>query len=236
MITPPDLLPAEKLLRKTTLMSQALAMVADISISTPKAKFDIPKLRPPMQQIGSSCVGFSLTNYLNTDTPRPFYNLGSDFAVELWKWAKKYDNDPDTDPADPGDGTDVGAAGKRLKKLGYITKSAPFGIIYERELRKHILEVGPTVIAIPWFNGFDIPTDGTKGHGLIKLSGSMVGGHAILCYWFEKNRYWLYQTWKGYGPYDKYGQIVEISAKDMKRLFNKGGYAMKMEKNPNKQM
>jgi hypothetical protein len=51
------------------------------------------------------------------------------------------------------------------------------------ELRNCILETGPFVIGIPWFEGFDNP----DSHGLVQPTGNIRGGHALEVNGYNKN-------------------------------------------------
>ena len=222
----PPVSPLVKFVRKTTPLSRAREFIAGLA---PKKIVPTlagpPKLRNSLGQgrLGA-CVGFAFTHFLNTNVVT-WYSYGYDYAVDLWEWAKDHDGIAGNED-DPSGGTYVWVAQRKLRKEGIISTS-PF-IVNEKDLREHLLTIGPAVLSIPWYSGFDVPTQGNGSRGLIKLSGSVRGGHAILVYWFNQktNRYWLQQSWTGYAPFDKYNQIVEMSASDMRKLLNRGGFAL----------
>lgn len=195
-----------------------------------------PKLGSPGNQIiGGDCVGQSIRNYLNC-SPHP-YNLPVDFGIDLWKWAKSHDGDPDTDPKNNDDGTYVVTGLKRLKQLKYIEPSFNSKALYlEKDLRVHLQIKGPAILSLEWYDDFDVPTQGSRGHGFIELWDDSVlrGGHALIDFWYDErlDRHWLYQAWQGYSPYDIYGQIVEMPQASMKRLFNRGAWAIAPVKFP----
>jgi len=234
--TPPPVSPEYLMVRKTTALSRAVELMADAApLSAVPTSKHIPKphLRAPLAQEGGSCTGFSFTNWLNTDTEKPWYNESNDLALQIYAWARDHDDIKSND-GNPEEGTYTWMVEKRLRQLKYIDQTDNSFVQYEKDLRKQIQTVGPVVLSMLWYSGFDVPDD----NGGIHLAGEIRGGHAILCFWFEPAsnglpaRYYLFQSWKGYAPYDKFGQIVWIPASDMRRLLNRGGYGLAPTKNP----
>lgn len=239
---PPPLMPVGSLTRKTTALSRATAMLADPAPIGLKAKVGRPEHRASLSQGDKgACVGFSYANWLNMSNPKPWYNVKYDFALDLYRWARDHDMWPDND-GDDAQGTNPYDAERRLHQLKYTEPATRSAYLpYEKDLRKQILTVGPAVLALDWYSGFDVP----DANGGIHLNGYVRGGHAIPVFWFEPKgkvkingktvtlpaRYYLLQSWSGYGPYDKWGQVVWMPAADMRRVLNRGGTASAPIKN-----
>jgi len=236
---PPPVQSRESLgLRKTTALSRALSLLQDPAPVGLRPNHARPRHRTSLPQGNmGACVGFSFANLLNMDTPSPWYDVDAQFAIDLYRWARDHDLWTDNDGDDQA-GTNTFEATRRLYQLKYASNHPINGEIYlpfERDLRRYVLQTGPCVVALDWYSGMDSPDE----NGGIHLSGYVRGGHAICTFWFAPKgevkmpdgravelpaRYYMLQSWGGYPPFDRWGQVVWISAGDMRRLLNRGGY------------
>jgi hypothetical protein len=120
----------------------------------------------------SQCVAYAGLNYLadgpvrHPDKPDPIIA-----PATLYKECQAIDGYPL-----PHDGTTVRALAKVLKQRGLISgyywgKSTTL----TTQVLPYLLEVGPLVIGIRWYEGM-MKTD---AKGLIKPTGQLLGGHAV---------------------------------------------------------
>lgn len=121
-----------------------------------------------------ACVGFAWVGELLTQpvAPKvqPTEKLGNALASSYYKRAQKIDQWPGEDY----EGTSVLAGAKVMKEKGHIESYRwCFGI---EDVRDALLTTGPVVIGIPWKSGMYSTGKG----GLVKVSGSNVGGHALV--------------------------------------------------------
>jgi hypothetical protein len=121
---------------------------------------------------GNATVGALLCQPFNStlsDSQRA--SLNEDLAVQIYSAATKTDPIPGSyPPRDTGsDGLDVA---KAATAMGYIS-----GYTHAFSLSDALaaLTIGPIIIGIHWYEGFDDP-DGT---GLVKISGRVRGGHEV---------------------------------------------------------
>lgn len=115
------------------------------------------------------CVGYSWAHWLE-DGPTTQPGAGPIIAPEtIYKEAQAIDEWPGTNY----EGTSVRAGADYLQAQGFI-KEYRWGTSLD-DLRLAILEAGPAVIGISWYEDMFYPT--TKG--VIRVSGNLAGGHAI---------------------------------------------------------
>jgi len=169
-----------------------------------------------------TCVGFSMTHEL---IARPCVVKGVDgkFAREQVYWeAQKID--PWDGGSYPGasptyEGTSVLAGVKMLRKLGYIQQYRwCFGL---EDLVMAVGYKGPAILGVNWYQGmFD-----TLPCGHIHVTGSVAGGHAILCKGVSvKNKtFTLHNSW---GSSWGNGGDALISWDEMERLLYEQGEAV----------
>ncbi len=173
-----------------------------------------------------ACTGFGTTNELRFN-PVPVRKadgklLDAMFAREHIYWeAQKAD--PWPGGAYPGatpfyEGTSVISAVKRMAGLGFYTEYRwAFG---EADLALAVSNVGPAVLGLNWYQGMFKPNQ----MGYIKPTGSVQGGHCILCIGYDAERkfYTLYNSW---GPsWGKKG-TCKVSKADMTKLLKDNGEA-----------
>lgn len=226
---PPPVDALDMHVRSTNAIGRLFALARDTApVSAIKQTVTV-SIKPALGQ-GSTggCVGFAFTHWLNAKWTGggPAYNKRSDFALQLYR-ANRDTDDSTSNDGDDSAGTYPFHAEQVLKSWGYLASVDRQDIALEKNLRSHLLTVGPVALSIAWYTGFDVP----DANGGIHLGGTIRGGHEILCYSFAEktkslpSRYLLEQSWAGYAPYDKFNQLVWISAADMRRLLNRGGWA-----------
>jgi hypothetical protein len=120
-----------------------------------------------------ACVGFGWTAELLAKPFAPLVQpskaVGENKALEIYRAAKGIDEWEGEDYS----GTSVLAGAKVVKNSGYIGGYRwCFGI---EDVRDAVLNVGPVVIGIPWYEDMYH----TLPSGLVKVGGKVVGGHCI---------------------------------------------------------
>lgn len=125
-----------------------------------------------------SCTGNAKTGQLGSDPFFPVLPAGhpaldETFARDtMYHWATVLDGYPGTwKPDDTGsDGTAVSQGSKQLGfESGYTHATTV-------QAMADALQHGPVIIGINWYEGFDNP----DSSGLVKISGSVRGGHEIV--------------------------------------------------------
>lgn len=139
---------------------------------------------------GNATVGALLCQPFNAtlnDSQRA--SLDEQLAVQIYSAATKTDPIPGSyPPNDTGsDGVDVA---KAAKALGYI-----HGYTHAFTLQDALtaLSIGPIIIGIHWYEGFDDP-DGT---GMVKIAGRVRGGHEVCLDQIDVDdkTVWLRNSW-----------------------------------------
>lgn len=127
-----------------------------------------------------ACVGYAWTNKLlakpsTVKLPQP----SNDFALNLYRSAQKIDEWE----GEAYEGTSVLAGAKVLKLGGFVSEYRwAFGV---EDVLDALAFVGPVVLGVPWFDSMYSTGPG----GLVRVSGSQVGGHAILATGFGVRRF-----------------------------------------------
>lgn len=118
---------------------------------------------------------------------------------------------------DPEAGTTVRAGAKLLKKLGFIERYHWAHKSIDA-LIHWLLEVGPAVIGVNWYEGMDEPTNGVDIHP----TGKLRGGHGILADGVDKadGVIRLRQSW---GPDVGTNGHLHIAIDDVKQLMREDG-------------
>ena len=116
------------------------------------------------------------------------------------------------------DGSTVLGAMKALRDLGFVHGYHwCFGLA---DVLKSLSNLGPVEVGLNWYSGFDKP----DANGLVKVKGSMRGGHAfeLLGVDVEKKRVWAINSW---GPdWGVKGRFC-FSWDDLDRLLHEDGEA-----------
>ena len=123
------------------------------------------------QQSSSACVGFSFAKWIEDG---PVTHKGIAPIIDpylIYDEAQKLDPWKHT----PHEGTDVRSGAKYLQSIGAISS---YQWAWDLQTMINcVLMNGPVVIGVNWYNGMFTP----NSEGLIKLSGNLEGGHAIVC-------------------------------------------------------
>jgi hypothetical protein len=136
----------------------------------------------------SACVGHAWYNWLGASPVRQVPLLPNG----LYELARHYDEWEGEDY----DGTSVRGAAKVLKLTGHVVE-----YVWEWQLdpiANYLLEQGPVVLGVNWYGGMYNPDK----NGLIKPTGRVLGGHAVLAYGIniKKELVWIRNSWgKGWG-------------------------------------
>jgi len=173
-----------------------------------------------------ACVGFGIAHELAA-RPSEVKSLTNKFAREKIYWeAQKIDPWPGGayPGARPGyEGTSVLAGVKVAQKLGYFD-SYYWGFSLN-DLALGVGYRGPAVLGISWMEGmYD-----TDKKGFIHVTGSVAGGHCILCRGInvKKNYFLLRNSWgKNWGI----DGDCKVSFLDMEKLLKDNGEAVFFEK------
>lgn len=168
-----------------------------------------------------SCTGHAVAHEL-ISAPKKVQGIDHEFAKKKIYWeAQKIDPFPGGSYPNASpfmEGSTVLSAVKVAQRLGYITEYRwAFGI---DDLILAVGHLGPVILGIPWYEGMSSPGDGAR----IRVTGSKIGGHAILCKGVREKRgtFVLHNSWgTGFGN----GGDCNITWEDMDKLLHDGGEA-----------
>lgn len=159
-----------------------------------------------------ACVGFSWTHEL---AARPtVLNVQTDYAFEIYHEAQKIDEWP----GEAYEGSSVLAGAKVLKARGFLDEYR-----WAFSVNDLILAVGykgPAVLGIPWYDGMFSPDN----EGIIRPTGQVAGGHAILCNGVSLKRS-LFRLHNSWGQWWGLNGDAFISFDDMAKLLGERGEA-----------
>jgi hypothetical protein len=160
-----------------------------------------------------ACVGFSWSHEL-AGRPKEVKNISNETARAVYNKAKQLDEWA----GENYEGTSVLAGAKAVQEQGYVKEYRwAFGI---DDLILAVGHQGPAVLGLNWYSDmFD-----TDEKGFIHASGSLMGGHAIVCHGVSvKGQYFkLHNSWgKEWGVNGE----CKISFEDMARLLAVQGEA-----------
>lgn len=159
-----------------------------------------------------ACVGFSWSHEVSA---RPVETwIDEQVATKIYKRAQHLDEWE----GEGYDGTSVIAGAKACGEFGYIGEYRwAFSL---DDLRLAVGYRGPAVLGIDWMEGMD----DVDSNGFVHATGSVVGGHAILCNGVSEKRkcFRLHNSWgRGWGV----GGAALISFDDLGRLLAADGEA-----------
>lgn len=165
-----------------------------------------------------SCTGNGAAGVLCTE---PYRQKGVRYtealARRIYSQATKEDNIVGAYPPDDTGSTVLGAM-KAVKDLGLAQGYHwCFGL---DDVLKTLSTLGPVEVGVSWYEGFDKP----DGRGLVKLSGSVRGGHAfeLLGVDADKQLVWAINSWgSSWGLEGRFA----FSWKDLDRLLHEQGEA-----------
>jgi len=166
-----------------------------------------------------SCEGNSEVGEQGTD---PFFSalppgvtLDENLAVKLYSAAERIDGGQGWPPED--DGTSNLSMAKAARAAGLISGYQDVTTVQDMAAA---LQARPLRIGIPWYSGCDSPGPG----GLIKVSGYIRGGHALLLRGVKVAER-LFRGDNSWGPGWADQGSFEISWDDMARLLSENGEA-----------
>lgn len=192
--------------------SRAYPIRAMISRATPRSYTWGCNLHLDQGQEGA-CTGFAVSHEAAA-RPVAVPGITNATAQEVYRHALQLDDWPGEDYS----GTSLIAAMKAGKEKGWFTEYRwAFG---ETDLALAISYKGPAVLGVSWYEGMSIPDK----HGIIRIAGNVLGGHAILCngYNAKTKMYRLHNSW---GPNWGVNGVCFISASDVALLLSRQGEA-----------
>lgn len=141
-----------------------------ITTSTRSYRYWSPRSGPPLDQDEEgACVGHGVTGAIIS---APFWvRLPNPqrTAFGMYYGSRRIDEWE----GESYDGTSVNAGMKLARELGLIKEySWCFGV---EQLAATVLELGPVVIGVPWYESMY----STDDEALVKVAGSIVGGHCL---------------------------------------------------------
>lgn len=160
-----------------------------------------------------ACVGFAWAHEIGAK-PAVHTHLTNDNARDIYHEARRIDEWE----GEKYEGTSVLAGAKVVIGLKYMKEYRwAFGL---EDLILAVGYAGPAVLGINWYSGM-LQVD---EHGFIHPTGSVAGGHAILCYGVNiPGRYFkLHNSWGA--EWGKNGDCY-LSFEDMDRLLHEQGEA-----------
>lgn len=141
------------------------------------------------QGMEGACVGFSVSGELRA-RPKKVEGITNESARALYRRAQQLDEWPGEDY----EGTSVLAGIKAAKEQGnYAEYRWAWSV---DDLATAVSWHGPAVLGIPWYSSMYTPVKVGARHW-VKVSGEVVGGHAILClgYSTEIKAFRLHNSW-----------------------------------------
>ena len=157
----------------------------------------------------SECVGHSwhcllraLPHLQREPLPKDIY----DRAQQIDEW----------DDTPPAGGTSVRAGAKVLKALGKLNE---YSWAFDLETVLNWMgRNGPTVWGVNWYTGMDTWDSLT---GLIRVGGTVRGGHAVCCLGYDDRKQWLIfqNSWSNWGIKQRF----KMSYTDAEGLLSEGG-------------
>lgn len=159
------------------------------------------------------CVGFAWTHEAIA-RPVEIKNIGSSDARLLYKLSQTLDDYP----GENYEGTSIIGGAKAQQQMKRLAEYR--WCFSESDLLLTVGYKGPVVLGINWYSGMEKP----DSNGVIKPTGFIAGGHAILCIGvsIKTNLYRLHNSW---GQSWGVNGDCYISREDMTRLLKEDGEA-----------
>jgi len=138
---------------------------------------------------GNACLGALGTSPLFDALGKFSPTFTEDTAVALYSAATKLDTTPGSYPPD-----DTGSSGlavaKAAKRDGWLSG---YRHAFSFSAALSALAVGPVIVGVNWYEGFDTPT----ADGECKKKGSVRGGHELCCDQLDMQggRVWFTNSW-----------------------------------------
>ncbi len=175
-----------------------------------------------------ACVGHGVTTDLLA-SPKPFTKLTFDQANR--QALRRYKRAQVLDPwaGEAYSGTSVDAGFQVIREEGHIES---WRWMYNiNQVRDAVIAVGPVVLGVNWYSGMY----STRPSGLVRVDGSVVGGHCITIIGYHpgmrirgedwNSRYEVFKWKNSWG--NSYGRngVGYITSVDLERLLNENGDA-----------
>jgi hypothetical protein len=188
----------------------------------PRKRVWRPTLEPLDQGSEGACVGFAWAGELGA-TPIQ-HTVDDDYARVLYAQARTQDRAMGNYWPE---GASVLAGAKAAQARGLISRYHwAFGIL---DVRDTIIRKGPVVLGVNWYESMYYPEPmPSTGMPLVRVEGSVIGGHAILCNGYIPNHreygdvYVLRNSW---GPGWGVNGSAVIRSADLIRLLAENGEA-----------
>jgi len=194
-------------------------LLPEQSINTSKLWTEGPVLD---QGSEGACVGFGWMAELTAEPivpdPMPITASAEQEALTIYKAAQLIDEWPGEDYS----GTSVLAGAKIMQEKGYI-KEYRWCFSVE-DLRDTVLNYGPVVIGVPWYQGMYV-----ADNGLVSINGELVGGHCLTVTGYIPQHTVngvtddMFRWRNSWGTIYGDGGSAYIRVSDMQRLVNEGG-------------
>ena len=174
-----------------------------------------------------ACVGFGWTGeLLCSPFPDPYTGIqrADTYARALYRDAQRIDEWE----GESYEGTSVLAGAKVVRQRGFMDEYRWAFTV--DEVRDAIVTLGPVVIGVNWYSGmYD-----TDKHGIVDVSGDLVGGHCLFIYeyhprkrlpgdWWGRHRVFRWRN--SWGPTYGTNGSGYIRYDDLARLLREGGEA-----------
>jgi len=161
-----------------------------------------------------ACVGFA---WAHDAAARPkVVPLVDDLdALDLYNRARQLD----AWPGEAYDGTSVIAGAKAMQERGWLKEYR--WAFSEQDLALAVGYKGPAVLGVNWYSGMWEP----DGEGFLHPTGTIVGGHAILCHGYSIRDGGYYKVHNSWGQDWGARGEARIRREDMARLLEEWGEA-----------
>lgn len=209
----------------TTPLDPRLGRIAELDIRS--AEFPIRALLDPTMVLHTqlwpcpeyldqgnvgACVGFSMAHDIISEPMALASNFSQ--AMNIYKEAQKID----PWPGEAYEGTSVLAGVKILQQMSYVSEYRwAFSI---DDVLQTLSNLGPIVFGLNWYQGMFSP----DAEGLIRPTGGLAGGHAILAVGYDHERQ-LVRFHNSWGVW--WGKVGDcfITVADLTRLLAERGEA-----------
>lgn len=161
-----------------------------------------------------ACVGFAWTGWRNCSPVVPSTSFTNEYAIDVYRRATEIDEWPNENwQNSSGTSNQAGAKIMREEKaLDSFTWAR--GVA---DMKLWLLTKGPVVWTCQWRSGMYR----TDSMGFLRVSGSIVGGHALLCYGVDERGNFLVQN--SWGRDFGIGGLCKVSPSTMDFLASLGG-------------
>lgn len=171
----------------------------------------------PLLSQGSfpACVGGAICNLLNADPVRISPALTDRDVIDWWRDVRERDPIKSND-GDEEAGTIVQTAANLAARRRFVDRAVRMRTL--ADVFAWLDDHGPVIVGVDWMSGMDQPNK----KGRIRVAGAWRGGHAGVLVFRRRGVVTFLNDWRGYGPWDEFGQQAEISFGDLKKLWRRG--------------